>query len=57
MTMTQQERWSLDIGATPTTGDGVKFRVWAPYAKSVAVKLVDQDRVTVPMQRDDTGLF
>lgn len=52
-----QQRWSLDIGATPTTGDAVKFRVWAPYAKSVDVKLIDQDRVVVPMQRDERGYF
>lgn len=57
MTMIPDEKWSLDIGATPTTGDAVKFRVWAPYAKSVAVQLVDQDRVMVPMQRDERGYF
>lgn len=57
MTMMPNARWSLDIGATPTTGDAVKFRVWAPYAKSVAVQLVDQDRVMVPMQRDERGYF
>lgn len=57
MTMIPDEKWSLDIGATPTIGDAVKFRVWAPYAKSVAVQLVDQDRVMVPMQRDERGYF
>lgn len=57
MTMMPNEKWSLDIGATPTTGDAVKFRVWAPYAKSVALKLVDQDRIMVPMQRDEQGYF
>lgn len=57
MSTTQQQGWSLDIGATPTSADTVKFRVWAPYAESVAVKLIDQDRVVVPMQRDDRGYF
>ncbi|MBX3332749.1 MAG: malto-oligosyltrehalose trehalohydrolase [Nitrospira sp.] len=57
MTMIPDEKWSLDIGATPRSGDAVKFRVWAPYAKSVAVQLVDQDRVMVPMQRDERGYF
>ena len=57
MTMMPNEKWSLDIGAMPTTGDAVKFRVWAPYAKTVAVQLVDQDRVMVPMQRDERGYF
>ena len=57
MSTTQQQGWSLDIGATPASADTVKFRVWAPHAKSVAVKLIDQDRVVVPMQRDDRGYF
>lgn len=57
MSTTRQQGWSLDIGATPASADTVKFRVWAPYAKSVAVKLIDQDRVMVPMRRDDQGYF
>lgn len=57
MSTTQQQGWSLDIGAAPASADTVKFRVWAPHAKSVAVKLIDQDRVVVPMQRDNRGYF
>ena len=57
MTNIPQQGWSLAIGATPTSSDAVKFRVWAPFAESVAVKLIDQDRVAVPMQRDAAGYF
>jgi maltooligosyltrehalose trehalohydrolase len=57
MSMTQPQRWLLDIGAIPISTDNVKFRVWAPYAESVAVKLIDQDRVVGPMQRDGQGYF
>ncbi|MEE9229221.1 MAG: alpha-amylase family glycosyl hydrolase, partial [Acidobacteriota bacterium] len=31
--------WQLDIGARPLDGNRVRFRVWAPRAKQVAVKL------------------
>ncbi|MGE0470387.1 MAG: malto-oligosyltrehalose trehalohydrolase [Nitrospira sp.] len=57
MSMTQPQGWLLDIGAIPISPDNVKFRVWAPYAESVAVKLIDQDRVVGPMQRDGQGYF
>lgn len=57
MSTTQQQGWSLDIGAIPISTDSVKFRVWAPYARSMAVKLIDQGRVVAPMQRDGQGYF
>ncbi len=57
MAKVPQQGWSLDIGATPISSGAVKFRVWAPYMNSVAVKLIDQDRVVVPMQRDAAGYF
>ena len=55
--MKQQQGWSLDIGASPIDMDSVRFRVWAPYTKSVAIRLIDQDRVTVPMHPDGQGYF
>jgi pullulanase-type alpha-1,6-glucosidase len=49
-----------DYGAT-VRGDGVQFRLWAPTAKTVAVKLYDADYVslqTIEMVRDDaTGVW
>ncbi|MDH5640978.1 MAG: hypothetical protein OEY28_06765, partial [Nitrospira sp.] len=57
MDVVQKRGWSLDIGANPIGMDSAQFRVWAPYAKSVAVRLIDQDMVTVPMQPDGRGYF
>ncbi|MEO8046522.1 MAG: malto-oligosyltrehalose trehalohydrolase [Nitrospirota bacterium] len=37
--------------------DHVRFRVWAPVAQTVAVELIDQDRMTVPMQPFAEGYF
>lgn len=53
----QKVEWSLDIGASPIDGNSARFRVWAPYAKSVAVQLIDQDRITVPMRAEGRGYF
>lgn len=57
ITVMQQPEWSLEIGANPIDADSTHFRVWAPNAQSVAVQLIDQDRITVPMQRDKSGYF
>ncbi len=57
MTTIAQQGWSLEIGATSTSSNAVKFRVWAPSATTVAVKLVDQHQSATPMQRDGRGYF
>lgn len=49
--------WSLDLGATPQTDDVVRFRVWAPYAKTVAVRLLGEERHPVPLRSDRYGYF
>ncbi|MDO9307568.1 MAG: malto-oligosyltrehalose trehalohydrolase [Deltaproteobacteria bacterium] len=43
--------FTLDIGATPVTG-GIRFRVWAPTARSVEVELVNSATPRTPLQRD-----
>ena len=53
----QKAEWSLDIGANPINGNSARFRVWTPYATSVAVRLIDQNMVTVPMQPNGRGYF
>ena len=53
----QDKSWFLDIGATPIDKNSTKFRVWAPSARSVAIRLIDQNMVMVPMQADDRGYF
>jgi maltooligosyltrehalose trehalohydrolase len=43
--------FTLDIVATPVAGK-VHFRVWAPAATSVEVKLVDAGAMKAPLQQD-----
>jgi len=49
--------WQLDIGARMVEADLVRFTVWAPFANTVAVELVDQDRTAIPMQAASQGYF
>ncbi len=49
--------WQLDLGARMIEGDLVRFKVWAPLANTVAVELVDQDRMAIPMQPLPKGYF
>lgn len=57
MDVMQKIEWYLDIGASSIDVNFVRFRVWAPYAQSVDVQLIDQDQIWVPMQRDARGYF
>jgi len=43
--MMPKERWQLELGAWPSGSSKVHFRVWAPYAKQVAVDLLGQSEV------------
>ncbi len=45
-----ERTWQLDLGARMLEADRVRFTVWAPFANTVAVELVDQDRKAIPMQ-------
>ena len=49
--------WQLDLGARMIAADRVGFTVWAPLANRVAVELVDQDRMAIPMQPLPKGYF
>lgn len=51
------DAWQSDLGACPHGPHAVRFRVWAPYARTVAVRLMDQDRTPVPMEPRDSGYF
>jgi maltooligosyltrehalose trehalohydrolase len=59
--MTQTSDWSLDLGATPLACGGTQFRVWAPSAKTVAVRLFTEngggDTRSFPLQAGDLGYF
>jgi maltooligosyltrehalose trehalohydrolase len=52
-----EHNWRLDIGATVVGSKGVRFKVWAPQAKNVAVELMGQERRTVAMQPSSQGHF
>ena len=51
------DAWQLEFGARMIEADRVRFKVWAPFARIVAVELVDQDRSTIPMQPSSEGYF
>lgn len=49
--------WQMDFGARMLEADRVRFKVWAPFANTVAVELVGQDRTAIPMQPASQGYF
>ena len=50
-------RWELRFGARPHADGSTEFRVWAPLAKSLDVKLVGRDTRTLPLGRACEGVF
>lgn len=59
--MNQEQGWRLDIGAWLAGPSSVQFRVWAPRAKTVAVRLMGRSPLEVlqdvPMAPQDFGYF
>ncbi|HET8579725.1 MAG TPA: malto-oligosyltrehalose trehalohydrolase, partial [Nitrospiraceae bacterium] len=55
--MSTSETWRLNLGARPVGPSTVEFRVWAPRAKTVAVRLIGQDRNPLPMKQRELGYF
>ncbi|MDH5669907.1 MAG: alpha-amylase family glycosyl hydrolase, partial [Nitrospira sp.] len=51
------EPWRLELGANQIGPGHVRFRVWAPFARQVAVELVGQRQSPVPMQPASPGYF
>ena len=49
--------WQLQFGAMPITGGGVKFRVWAPRAERLAVRILGEHACIMPMERGADDLF
>ncbi len=55
---TTEKGWRLDLGANTVHGKGVSFRVWAPDAEAVSVRIVsDKDRVETKLGKEDKGYF
>ena len=49
--------WQLQFGARPLSTGGTLFRVWAPRAERLAVKLVGDTPQTVAMERRAEDIF
>jgi maltooligosyltrehalose trehalohydrolase len=49
--------WTLEFGARPLRAGGTRFRVWAPRAESLSVKLVGADTPPVPLERGAGDVF
>ncbi|HVF43326.1 MAG TPA: malto-oligosyltrehalose trehalohydrolase [Pyrinomonadaceae bacterium] len=49
--------WELRFGARPRADGSTEFRVWAPVAKSLDVKLVGEDARSVPLEHVGEGVF
>jgi maltooligosyltrehalose trehalohydrolase len=49
--------WRLDLGATPLDGGGTCFRVWAPKAKTLSVRLLAGGGGRVVPLVDEGGYF
>lgn len=47
--MHQTQPWRLDLGAYPVGPSSVRFRVWAPYARTVSVR-IEEGNPTSPIQ-------
>src|SRR4051794_17659925 len=49
--------WELRFGARPRADGSTEFRVWAPLAESLEVKLVGADARAVPLKQVGEGVF
>ncbi|HEX8749327.1 MAG TPA: malto-oligosyltrehalose trehalohydrolase [Pyrinomonadaceae bacterium] len=49
--------WELEFGARPLPDGSTRFRVWAPRAKSLSVKIYGDDERTVKMERSGADVF
>ncbi len=57
MTEERDIGWTMDLGATMEGPASVRFRVWAPYATTVAVRLPDSPAGEVPLEPENRGYF
>ena len=55
--MTTEDPWKLNLGARPLGASKVSFRVWAPFAQTVAVHTVERPHDSVPLEQQDSGYF
>ncbi|MES4785276.1 MAG: malto-oligosyltrehalose trehalohydrolase, partial [Nitrospiraceae bacterium] len=60
--MHQTQPWHLDLGAHLVGPSSVRFRVWAPYARTVSVRIEGMDpasplREPIPMLKREFGYY
>jgi hypothetical protein len=54
----REPRWQLELGATVLGKGATRFRVWAPKAKQLSVRLVSgQGSEEVPLREEEHGYF
>ena len=54
----KEPAWKLDIGASIIDGRSVRFRVWAPLQKKVAVRVAGRAGVReIPLSKEPCGYF
>lgn len=52
----KESNWKLDVGAEVTDQGNVRFRVWAPKAQTIALRIVSGKRTgTFPLYEEDKG--
>lgn len=51
------QRWELRFGARVLPGGGVTFRVWAPRAKTLAIRILGDEPRTLPMTAESVDEF
>ncbi|MEO8326882.1 MAG: malto-oligosyltrehalose trehalohydrolase, partial [Nitrospirota bacterium] len=49
--------WQLDLGASCINASSVEFRVWAPKAQSVAVKIMGSAEEPTPLSQESFGYW
>src|ERR1700755_157282 len=57
MEVERSSLWELRFGARPHADGSTEFRVWAPLAESLEVKLVGADERTLPLKNVGEGVF
>ncbi len=55
--MITEDPWQLDLGARPLGASEVFFRVWAPFAQTVAVQTDSTRSKLFPLEKHDSGYF
>ncbi|HXN86873.1 MAG TPA: hypothetical protein VN867_12425, partial [Candidatus Binataceae bacterium] len=53
----KEKPWRLEFGARPLSSGGVRFRVWSPLAKEIAVAIKSPQKIVRPMKLVEEAIF